>query len=79
MASGSPSRQPVGNSGLGGMAAGSPSGAPASTQARIVSISVLGRLMSFLKWPTSGLASQGGISPEATACLIDFAHGRTSS
>ena len=68
-----------GTSGFGGSAAGSPSGAPASTQATIFSISSLGRLMSFLKWPTAGLASHGGISPEATAFLIDFAHGRTSS
>src|SRR5260370_919377 len=65
----------------GGMSAGFPCGAPASTHLVIVAISSSVNDTSLLKlWtPTFLSMNQGGISREATFALIAFAYGRVSS
>ena len=86
--SGSPTVQvaPSGHSMAGGMSAGLPRGAPASTQSAIRAISSLLSEMSFLKrWmPTFFSMNQGGIrsgslSGREVLSLIARAQGRTSS
>ena len=64
-----------------GMAAGSPSGAPASTQRTMVSISSSLSEMSFLKsWiPTVLSICQGGMIRFETLCLINGANRLTCS
>ena len=54
---------------------GSPSGAPASTQALIFSTSASDSRRSFAKWPYFGSANHGGIFLVATALLMALARG----
>ena len=67
------------NAGAVGRSFGSPIGAPASTQAAIVSICACERLQSFLKRPYRGSAPHGGISRPTTLLLMARAHGRASA
>ena len=71
----------AGHSTGGGMSAGLPRGAPASTQATIVSISASVSEMSFSNsWMPIVLSMcHGGIERSATLVRMDRAHGRTSS
>src|SRR5687768_9520987 len=79
-ASGLPMLQPsAANVGTAGRSPSLPFGAPASTQARMVSISLSVSRGSFLKVPCDGSAPQGGMVRVATRLRIDFAHGRASS
>ena len=71
--SGVPSIQPVGNFGFGGNSLGSPSGAPAAAHAFRSSRSFGVTRRSPTKWPNSGSALQGGISPDSTTSLIHSA------
>ena len=59
----------------GGASFGSPSGAPASTQATRMFKSAEERRRSFKKEPTAGSANQGGIFRDNTTALIALAHG----
>ncbi len=79
IASGLPIVQPSANVGAAGRSLSSPFGAPASTQATMVSISFSLSRGSFLKVPCAGSAPHGGIARETTRCLIDLAHGRAAS
>src|SRR6201996_1788504 len=79
IASGLPIVQPSANVGVGGRSLSSPFGAPASTQATIVSISFSVRRGSFLKVPCAGSAPHGGIARDTTLVLMARAHGRASS
>ena len=67
------------NFGTAGRSLSLPFGAPASTQARMVSISLSVSRGSFLNVPCAGSAPQGGMVRVATRLRIDFAHGRASS
>ena len=62
-----------------GASARSPAGAPASTQARMVSISASVRPRSFSKTPLGSVANQGGISRDSTLRAMARAHGRVSA
>ena len=75
----SPSAQLSENAGGSGRSAGSPSGAPASTQAVMVSISSWFSRRSFSHAPYCGSANQGGISPDTTLSLMARAQGRVSA
>ena len=63
------------------MSAGSPRGAPASTQPAIVAISLSVSDGSFLNscMPMRRSMCHGGISRDSTRLLIDRAQGRTSA
>ncbi len=74
--SGFPCRQPSTKTGAGGKSRELPSGAPPSTQALIVSISLVGSRASFAKLPKWGSANQGGILRDSTDSRIARAHGR---
>src|SRR5438045_2048997 len=66
--------------GLGaGMSLGSPKGAPVSTQATSVLISLSDNEGAFENFPNWGSANHGGIFFSSTADLIAFAHGRACS
>jgi len=71
--------QPSANCGAFGRSARLPSGAPASTQAAMVSMSDCLRLTSLANLPIAGSAPHGGISRLTTFVLIARAHGRASS
>ena len=58
---------------------GSPWGAPASTQATSVSMSLWDNEASFENFPNCGSANHGGIFFCSTADLMAFAHGRACS
>ena len=74
-------RSPLGQSSGGGMSAGSPSGAPASTQRTMMSISASLSEMSLMnRWmPTVLSRNHGGISRAVTRALMARAHGRDSA
>ena len=78
-ASGLPIVQPSANRGASGRSLSSPFGAPPSTHAVMVSISLCDRRGSFLNVPCAGSAPHGGIARETTRCLMDRAHGLASS
>src|SRR5687767_7749460 len=65
----------------GGMSAGFPCGAPASTHFMMVEMSASVSERSLLKCCTPMFLSMnhGGISRATTFCLIDLAHGRVCS
>src|SRR5262245_28072103 len=79
--SGSPKVQPGVYFGNGGRSLSSPFGAPASTQATMVSISFCESLRSLLNLSVEvcGSAYQGGISRSTTASRMALLHGRTSA
>ena len=77
--SGLPMVQPSTNVGAVGRSLSSPFGAPASTHATMVAISLSESRGSFLKTPCAGSAPHGGMVRVETRCLIDRAHGRASS
>jgi hypothetical protein len=79
IASGSPIVQPSTKAGSFGRSLLSPLGAPPSTHARIVAISLSDKRGSFLKTPCSASAPHGGMVRVATRLRIDLAHGRASS
>jgi hypothetical protein len=76
--SGAPICHPSAYFGGGGVAAGSPSRAPPSTQRTSVSISRSLRLGSFRNLPCCRSACQGGIARVRTLSRIAAAHGRAS-
>src|SRR5215510_7511110 len=76
--SGLPIDQPPVNCGAAGKSLASPSFAPPSIQAVMVSISCCFRRRSLAHSPTCGSACHGVISRLTTFSRIDFAHGRTS-
>ena len=63
----------------GGASAGLPRGAPWSTQRAMVAISASLSEGSSRYLPTVRSANQGGMTRAATRCLMERAHGRTSS
>src|SRR5216684_6288667 len=77
-ASGSPIAHPSAYVGGAGRSAGSPSGAPALTQRRIVSFSAGLSRRSLRNSPYDGSACHGGIVPFWTCVPIDFTQGRAS-
>ena len=66
------------NSGTGGIFAASPSGAPPSTQATMVSISSCVSPRELRIGTPPGAACHGGISRDTTLSLTARLHGRTS-
>src|SRR5690349_19019489 len=71
--------QPWTNCRGAGISFGSPIGAPPSTQATSVSISLRSSDGLFANLPNCGSANHGGILRLITASLIALAHGRASS
>src|SRR6476646_1004712 len=79
MASGLPIPHPSANTGIFGMSARLPFGAPPSIHDTIVATSLSVRRGSLLNIPCGMSEPHGGIVCAVTRCLIERSHGRASS